>query len=796
MNSKKRQLHPWKAYLAAILLGSLCPLTLSGQIIAGWDNFSGSGADDLPVDAPILANGVTASFLTTGEGRNWIAADARGSSSDGTWGNLVGPPAADNTVGGSGDRNLNLELSNAAPGGTITITLNNNSGVDIPLNAFHMDALAFRPKAARTYALDVLAGSAITVGNVYTSGEQEIKSQGGLPPNNDQGVDIDHDLTFMPDSLLENGGTVKFLLTFSGGAGDGSGGHDLWIDNIAISSSSNGADQLAITSVPSSATAGTGFSVTVQAQDSTGAPLIEGVTQDTEILLTTSTGNGILTGHTATIPRGTNSITLSSIQYTVAEDITLIASQTSGDLLVPSEESSIITIKAGPASILSIESANDGSGVSIGNTSFRSNFVADTLDVFAIARDSVGNFIYHETNATFTFEDITGSLKPEALVDNLNGSATFTAQELGSGIIRATVAGLTDGESGLITVEELQNRWISQGNGSWGNPANWLDGVPPYFDNTTDLYFFDEYAITSQTFLNGERTVRSLNFTKFADPTVTQPAFGIRYLFNNTQGVAANLIMDTDSLTEPAIINIDEGAEININLGNVNNAFIPDLSENYGNLILADPLLVTHKGAGNLIFSRPITEAQKPVGVTIHEDTTGTISFLGANSYTGITKILGGKLRLLNGNAISDEGTLSISGGTIEVVDDEVVNKLLIDGVPKKPGVYGSSISAAPPENQDDESFSGPGTITVLDIDSGELAIKTISFDGTTVTLSWNSTPGSEYTVFYSSDLEDFEFEVEDGILADPIEELTVYRFPAQILGNGFTKGFFRVIQN
>lgn len=30
------------------------------------------------------------------------------------------------------------------------------------------------------------------------------------------------------------GGTVSFLLSFSSGDGDGTGGHDLWVDNVAV----------------------------------------------------------------------------------------------------------------------------------------------------------------------------------------------------------------------------------------------------------------------------------------------------------------------------------------------------------------------------------------------------------------------------------------------------------------------------------------------------------------------------------------------------------------------------------
>ena len=798
MNPKKRYRHSRKSWLAAALL-TAPTLTSSAQIVAGWDTYLGSGADGFPIEAPVLATGVTASFVTTSDGGPWVIIDERGASSDGTWGTLVGPPAADTTVGTSNDQNL--ELSNATTGGTITLTLNNNSGADIALNAFHMDALAFRPKAARTYTLDVLAGGAITAGNVYSSGDQEIKSQGGLPPDNDQGNDIDHDLSFLADSTLEDGGTVEFLLTFSGGAGDGSGGHDLWIDNLAISSSTAGSNQLAITAAPASATAGTDFSVTVQAQDSNGSLLAGGVSEDTEIVLTTADGNGVLSGNTATIPTGSNTITFDAVQYTAAENITLVASQTSGDLLVPSGQSPAITINAGAASVVSVESANDGSGTAIGNTSFRINDPADTLDVFAISRDSVGNFIAFETSATFTLEDTTDALGAGDLVDNQNGTATFTARNLGTGVIRATVAGLTDGDSGLITVEEPQNRWVATGNGSWGNPTNWLDSNQPFFDNTTDLFFMDEFAITAQSFINGERTIRSLNITEFADPTVTQPGFGIRFLQNNSAGNATSLTMDTDSLVDPAEINIAAGAEINVNIGNVNNGFIADLPENYGNLILADPLRITHLGTGVLTFSRPIVEpesAEESMSVTIDSTSTGTVSFIAANTYTGPTTVNGGILRLRNGQAINDEATLAINNAVVDIREDESVGNLFIDGVRQAPGIYGSTASLATLENQQDTNFSGPGTITVLGVatNTGAPEIVGIITSETSVTLSWTSNPGDTYSIFFSTDLRSFDDELDDGIPAAADADITSYTFPLTLLGQNVEKAFFRVVKN
>lgn len=783
-----------RSWLAASALVGLSASSASAQIIAGWDTYSGNGGNNIPVEAPVLAPGITASFVTTTEQNAWNTVDERGASSDGTWGTLVGPPAADTTVGTNNDQNL--ELSNATPGGTITMTISNNSGEDIDLNAFHMDALAFRARAARTYSVDVLPGGAITAGSIFVSGDQEITSQGSLPPDNDQGDDIDHDLSFLLDSTLEDGGTFDIQVTFSGGAGDNSGGHDLWIDNLAVSASTVGADQLAITAAPNSAVAGTDFAITIEAQDGNGVPLTGGVSQDTTITLNTVMGTGILSGNTATIPMGSNSITLPSVQYTVAEDIALIASQTSGDLLVPSMESALITINVGLASVVGVESANDGSGNPIGNTSFRINGFENTLDVFAVSRDSVGNFISAEPSATFTLENLTGSVMAADLTDNMDGSATFTIQNLGTAVIRASVDGLTSVDSGLITVEEPQFRWVSTGDAAWGNALNWLDVVAPPFDNTTDLFFVDEFATNLRSVLSADRTVRSLNFTEFLDPTTTQPFFGIRYTIANSQGVPASLTLDTDSGV-PAEINIAAGAESNIDLGDVNNGFIPDLPENYGDLILAVPLLVTHSGSGTLSFSRPITESEAPTSVTIDGTSTGVVSFRAANTFTGPTNVNGGVLNLRNGNAIEDTAALQVNGGVVDVQDDESVGNLFIDGVRQEPGIYGSSNSAAPIENQDDTRFSGSGTITSLGAiqNLGRPVIVGFELTNSNFTLTWTSNPGETFTVFCSRDLESFIDDIADGVPSAPNSGFTQQTYPRSLIGDDVQKAFLRVVR-
>jgi len=93
--------------------------------------------------------------------------------------------------------------------------------------------------------------------------------------------------------------------------------------------------KLAITSVNggSSPTAGTPFSVVVQAQDAGGTP--QNVTLSTAVTLSVTTGSGTVGGtFSGTIPAGSNSLTISGVTYSKAETpVVFTATRTGGDAL-------------------------------------------------------------------------------------------------------------------------------------------------------------------------------------------------------------------------------------------------------------------------------------------------------------------------------------------------------------------------------------------------------------------------------------------------------------------------------
>ena len=200
------------------------------EIIAGWDVWSSSTA---PV-ANVTGSGITATATASTASGNWSISDddGRGSSGDTTWGTFDGNTTpASSVTSGTG---ANMAALNGVTTAQITLTITNNSEADWELDAFHMDAVAFRSNAPRAYELEVLSGS-ITNGVVFTSTDDEINEVGGtLSGNHDQHDQIDVSLLGLADSTLDARGTVVIKITFSSGTGSG-GGHHLFLDNVAVS---------------------------------------------------------------------------------------------------------------------------------------------------------------------------------------------------------------------------------------------------------------------------------------------------------------------------------------------------------------------------------------------------------------------------------------------------------------------------------------------------------------------------------------------------------------------------------
>ena len=114
-----------------------------------------------------------------------------------------------------------------------------------------------------------------------------------------------------------------------------------------------------------------------------------------------------------------------------------------------STDSGILTVTAGTATAVRVETKSDGTGTVI---SAQNVAAGNSVTGFAISRDASGNFAANAA-ATWSLANITGSVVSGDLVAAGDSkSATFTAHGLGTATIHAVVSGLSSTDSGTLTV--------------------------------------------------------------------------------------------------------------------------------------------------------------------------------------------------------------------------------------------------------------------------------------------------------------------------------------------------------
>jgi autotransporter-associated beta strand protein len=107
-----------------------------------------------------------------------------------------------------------------------------------------------------------------------------------------------------------------------------------------------------------------------------------------------------------------------------------------------------VTIVAGPAAQVNVETTADGSGTVVGMQSIRSG---DSMTVYSITRDSGGNFVANVA-ASWSLTNVTGGVVVGDLVAQPDGkSAIFTGHATGTARIQAVSGGFT-GQSGVLAV--------------------------------------------------------------------------------------------------------------------------------------------------------------------------------------------------------------------------------------------------------------------------------------------------------------------------------------------------------
>ena len=188
-----------------------------------------------------------------------------------------------------------------------------------------------------------------------------------------------------------------------------------------------------------------------------GTPITAGTLGEVQVLTLDSSGavatNVVVT---VTIASGTgNVINNSAITDAngIAHFTNLMIDKAGPKILQANSSAFVLTVSdpliitAGPASALTVETAADGSGVSMPAQSVTAN---TSMTVFAILRDAGGNFISNAP-AVWTLTNISGGVTATDLTVSSDGhSATFTGHLVGTAKIKA--AGAFIGISGTQTV--------------------------------------------------------------------------------------------------------------------------------------------------------------------------------------------------------------------------------------------------------------------------------------------------------------------------------------------------------
>ena len=225
------------------------------------------------------------------------------------------------------------------------------------------------------------------------------------------------------------------------------------------------ATKLAYTTVPSTGTAGTAFSVTVQSQDADGNPASP--TSTTTITLSKATGGGTLSGTlTGTIGSGGNSVTISTPVYSKSDTMTLTATATAGETGLTAVTSGNIVFSAGAAAKLAF-TTQPGGGT--GGTAW-------TTQPVVTVQDANGNTVTTDTSTvTVAIANnagggtLSGTLTEAAVagVANFSGNG-LSIDKIGTGytltatdgsLTSATSSGfnITAGTAIAVTVETAAN---------------------------------------------------------------------------------------------------------------------------------------------------------------------------------------------------------------------------------------------------------------------------------------------------------------------------------------------------
>ncbi len=316
---------------------------------------------------------------------------------------------------------------------TITPGALNNFLVEAASGGAIGSQVASSPFVIRVTARDANTNTVTSfAGTVTVTSTGTLSKGGGTSPSFVNGV-------LASDTVaISNAGTFTITATRTGGAETGTSNSfpvsSGTLSNFLVEASSGGAI--------GTQAAGTPFTIRITARDA-GNNTVAGFTGTVDI---TSTGN-ILSGG-GTTPSFVNGV-LSSQAVTMSNtgSFTLTATRTGGS---ETGTSNTFTVTAGAAKKIQVETAANGTGTIVPAQNVSPG---SSITVFAISRDSLGNFVANSAADVWALKNVSGGVLPTDLVASADKkSAVFTGHATGSAVIEADLGALSPVTSGTITV--------------------------------------------------------------------------------------------------------------------------------------------------------------------------------------------------------------------------------------------------------------------------------------------------------------------------------------------------------
>ena len=397
------------------------------------------------------------------------------------------------------------------------------------------------------------------------------------------------------------------------------------------------APSLTITSLNGGAalTVGTGFSVVVQALDTSGAPLV--LTNPTTVALSLKKGGGMLGGTlTGTIPAGSDSVVLGGVTYGKSESgVMLTASAISGQSLVAGDS---VAFTVGPAAAAALALAAGNSQVGLVSHTLPTPFVVQVTDTSGNAVPAAG------LSVSFGIASTPGgasgqSLSATTAMTGANGQAASLltlGSALGTYTITASAAGLSGSP---VTFTATAASPVAKA-GSGTNlriSTSWSGGAVP---TSSSLAYWNSGSLGAGLTLGSATSWGGLSV---AGASASIAISGTGALTLGAGGIDMSASPVNMTLGTPVVLganqtwNVNSGATLSVS-GNIGGGFG-----------------LTKAGAGTLALS-------------------------GSNSYAGPTSISGGTLALVcgpvSGSSLWLDGTRGVatSSGNVTVWADQSGN--------------------------------------------------------------------------------------------------------------------------